>query len=109
MKKRRVSGVTLALLVISLPIVAFNLMPVLLVKGALAADEYTLALWHFNEGKGQLVYDESIHNNDGTLGPTSNVEARDPSWTTGFTGQPVRARFTRRILINKHPETPLTP
>ncbi len=57
------------------------------VKSEFEVDEYTLALWHFNEGSGQLVYDSSSHGNNGTLGPTSNVESNDPSWTAGFTGQ----------------------
>jgi hypothetical protein len=51
-------------------------------------DEYTLALWHFNEGEGQVVHDESPHHNDGTLGPTSGAEDSDPSWVSGFTGVP---------------------
>lgn len=51
-------------------------------------DAYTLALWHFNEGSGQIVYDASSHHNDGTLGPTSSPEERDPSWAPGRTGQP---------------------
>jgi hypothetical protein len=49
----------------------------------LTADEYTLALWHFDEGSGQTVYDSSSHGNNGTFGT-----GREPSWTTGFTGQP---------------------
>jgi len=56
--------------------------------GLFVSDEYTVALWHFNEGTGQTTYDMSPHHNDGMLGSTSNVEASDPSWTTGFTGQP---------------------
>jgi parallel beta-helix repeat protein len=56
--------------------------------GEFENDDVTLALWHFNEGSGQMVYDASSHGNDGTLGPTPNVEPNDPSWITGFTGQP---------------------
>ncbi|UCE29337.1 MAG: LamG domain-containing protein [Candidatus Bathyarchaeota archaeon] len=78
----------LILLLMSMSIVAFILLPTPSVKGILTADEHTLALWHFNEGEGQIVYDESIHGNDGTLGPTLGVEARDPSWTVGRTSQP---------------------
>jgi hypothetical protein len=48
-------------------------------------DNYTLALWHFNEGQGQVVHDESSHHNDGTLGSTSEAEDSDPSWVSGFT------------------------
>jgi hypothetical protein len=54
-------------------------------KGEFVVDEYTLALWHFNEGQGQVVHDESPHHNDGMLGPTLDVEDSDPSWVSGFT------------------------
>lgn len=56
--------------------------------GEFVVDDYTLALWHFNEGEGQVVHDESSHHNDGTLGPTSEAEDSDPSWVSGFTGEP---------------------
>jgi hypothetical protein len=54
-------------------------------NGEFVVDEYTLALWHFNEGQGQVVHDESPHHNDGMLGPTLNAEDSDPSWVSGFT------------------------
>ena len=88
MKRITASEAVLMLLLVSISSVAFSLMQIPPVDGVPTADEHTLALWHFNEGEGQIVYDESTHNNDGTLGPTSGVDARDPSWTAGFTGQP---------------------
>jgi hypothetical protein len=54
-------------------------------NGEFVVDEYTLALWHFNEGQGQVVHDESPHHNDGMLGPTLDAEDSDPSWVSGFT------------------------
>ncbi|MHA1931577.1 MAG: clostripain-related cysteine peptidase, partial [Promethearchaeota archaeon] len=35
----------------------------------LLVDSNTTALWHFNEGTGDVVYDETLNDNDGTLGP----------------------------------------
>lgn len=86
--KKQVSCVVLALLMVSMLGFASNLVQVQPARAQFNVDTYTLALWHFNEGSGQFVYDESPYHNDGTLGPTSNAEARDPSWTDGFTGQP---------------------
>ncbi|MFZ2970720.1 MAG: LamG domain-containing protein, partial [Minisyncoccia bacterium] len=40
----------------------------------------------FDEGSGQIAYDGSFNNNDGTLGSTSGVDANDPTWTTGKFG-----------------------
>ncbi|UCG36305.1 MAG: LamG domain-containing protein, partial [Candidatus Bathyarchaeota archaeon] len=86
--RKQVSGLTLTLLMLGMLGLAFNMVKVQPVRAQLEADAHTLALWHFNEGSGQIVYDESSYHNDGTLGPTSNVEAKDPSWAAGFTGQP---------------------
>jgi len=72
---------------LTLSLVSTSLIFLSPITGELTVDEYTLAMWRFNEGQGQIVHDESSHNNDGTLGPTPSIEARDPSWTTGFTGQ----------------------
>jgi len=38
--------------------------------------------WNFDEGTGQIAYDNSDNNNDGTLGGTSSIETSDPVWTT---------------------------
>jgi hypothetical protein len=50
------------------------------------ADANTLALWHLDEGTGQLAADASGHGNALTLGSTAGVDPDDPSWTTGQFG-----------------------
>jgi RHS repeat-associated protein len=40
-----------------------------------------VALWHFNEGQGQIAYDSSGNGRDLTLGPTAITETQDPVWT----------------------------
>ncbi len=42
--------------------------------------------WKFNEGEGQIVYDNTDNNNDGTLGATSGSENSDPTWVEGKYG-----------------------
>lgn len=42
----------------------------------LEVDEYTIALWHMDEGEGDIIYDETTNHNDG-----SRV---GPSWVDGF-------------------------
>ncbi len=44
----------------------------------LTADEHTVALWHFNEGSGNIVYDESGNDNHGTI--------HGATWATGMFG-----------------------
>lgn len=44
----------------------------------LTVDEHTVALWHFNEGSGNIVYDESGNGNHGTI--------HGATWTTGVFG-----------------------
>lgn len=88
MGRKALPEIMIPLLVTSILAISFNSMQIPKVEGQLATDAHTLALWHFDEGEGQMVYDASPHHNDGTLGPTSSIEARDPSWTSGFTGQP---------------------
>lgn len=41
----------------------------------------TVALWHFDEGAGQVVSDASDYLNDGQLGSTDGVDDNDPAWT----------------------------
>ncbi len=43
-------------------------------------DSDTVALWHFDEGFGQSVYDATDNGNDGQLGSTSDNDDNDPSW-----------------------------
>jgi len=46
-----------------------------------------VAHWRFDEGSGQIAFDESNNDNDGFLGTTTVVEASDPTWTQGkFSG-----------------------
>ncbi|MCK5459678.1 LamG domain-containing protein, partial [Candidatus Parcubacteria bacterium] len=61
---------------------------------ALSADEIRMLynqkkpIFHakMDEGSGQIAYDESFNDNDGTLGSTSGSDANDPTWTTGKFG-----------------------
>lgn len=86
METKAVTVITVTIFLVSILTMRFNVVRVPSVAGEISVDAYTLALWHFDEGEGQIVYDESPHHNDGTLGPTSSVEDRDPSWVNGFTG-----------------------
>ena len=47
----------------------------------LTVDSGTIALWHFDEGEGQIVYDASENLNDGMLGSTEGIDDNDPTWT----------------------------
>jgi hypothetical protein len=47
----------------------------------LKAGNDTIALWPMNEGTGQVVHD-LVNGLDGTRGPTSSLDADDPTWTT---------------------------
>ena len=38
--------------------------------------------WRFDEGSGQTAYDQTLNNNDGTLGSTTGSDTNDPSWAT---------------------------
>jgi glucose/arabinose dehydrogenase len=51
-------------------------------------DASTVALYHLDEGNGQLLIDSSGNGRDGVLGATSAVETADPLWSTDvpFTG-----------------------
>ena len=53
--------------------------------GELHADASTLALWHLNDGSGQLVHDAAGHY-DGTLGKDDKIADDDPRWATGRFG-----------------------
>jgi PKD repeat protein len=50
--------------------------------GPCTPDGDTAALWHFDEGEGQEVYDSSDNDNDGILGSTGDPDTNDPTWTT---------------------------
>lgn len=43
-------------------------------------DNYTVALYHFNEGAGQSAADSSGNNYTAILGSTTDADANDPSW-----------------------------
>jgi hypothetical protein len=49
----------------------------------LTNDANTVVLYHFDEGTGQTVADESSNNNDGTLGADSSSSTDDPTWVAG--------------------------
>lgn len=42
--------------------------------------------WRLDEARGQIVRDHSGNGNDGTLGPTAQVEPADPRWVRGRLG-----------------------
>jgi hypothetical protein len=42
--------------------------------------------WRFDEGSGQIAFDESANDNDGTLGSGTGVDSADPSWVQGKYG-----------------------
>lgn len=44
-------------------------------RGEYEVDEYTIALWHMNEGSGNIIYDETSNNNDGLI--------NGANWTDG--------------------------
>jgi hypothetical protein len=46
-------------------------------------DSNTSALWHFDEGTGQVSQDAGSNNNDATLGTNTRVESSDPVWRPG--------------------------
>ena len=45
-----------------------------------------VAHWRFDEGEGQIAFDETGNNNDGTLGASSAAGTDDPAWVTGKHG-----------------------
>ncbi len=45
-----------------------------------------VAYWKFDEGQGQVAFDSTNNNNDGTLGSSASADAGDPVWTTGKYG-----------------------
>jgi hypothetical protein len=47
-----------------------------------ASDASTIALYHLDEGTGQILNDASGNNRHGVLGTSSAVEAVDPQWST---------------------------
>ena len=42
-----------------------------------------VAQWRLDEGTGQIAFDESDNNNDGTLGSTTSPDDNDPTWVAG--------------------------
>jgi len=51
-------------------------------ESSLTADEHTMALWHFDEGKGQTLRDTSSYGNNGTL-----LNMDDSAWVKGKFGK----------------------
>jgi hypothetical protein len=44
------------------------------------SDSNTTALWHFDEGTGQVSQDAGSNNNDAVLGTSTSVQSTDPAW-----------------------------
>jgi len=71
------------------------------------ADEYTIGLWHFDEGRGQQTNDSSKNLLCCTLGLTSAIEKEDPAWGQGrfnggllFDGQDDQVAGPDTALLN---------
>ncbi|HLX13141.1 MAG TPA: LamG-like jellyroll fold domain-containing protein, partial [Bacteroidota bacterium] len=47
-------------------------------------DQFTVTLYHFQEGTGQTVNDASQYGNNGQLGSTSGTDSNDPSWSDSY-------------------------
>lgn len=41
-----------------------------------------IGVWHFDEGSGNITYDETGNNNDGTLYNGTGVSSQEPTWTS---------------------------
>ena len=50
---------------------------------SLESDASTVALWHFDDGAGQVVVDASGHGRNLQLGPTAGSDSADPVWGSG--------------------------
>ncbi len=48
--------------------------------------EEPVAMYEFDYGSGQVAYDSTDNENDGTLGTTSSTENSDPEWVKGYDG-----------------------
>ena len=48
------------------------------------SDSNTLLLWHFDEGSGQNIADDSPSGNGGVLGSNGNAGGDDPVWASGY-------------------------
>ncbi len=55
-------------------------------RAAPVADASTAALWHLDEGSGQILHDASGHGRDATLGKDDKVADDDPVWAAGRFG-----------------------
>ena len=42
----------------------------------------TVALWHLDEGSGQVILDSSTNGRNGTLGANATADSADPTWAT---------------------------
>ncbi len=79
-----------------------------------SADPSTLALWHFDEGMGQITGDSSGNGYDLTLGSNTTIEAADPSWdSAGKFNQALSFNAagqyaTRQIIMNAFSSNQLT-
>ena len=67
------------------------------------------ALWHLDEGSGQLVADASGNGNAGVLGMATAVEPQDPLWIPGRLGGALRFDGTLDQYVLVHPGPELRP
>jgi len=74
-----------------------------------AAEAAPVALWHLDEGSGQLAVDASGNRNDGVLGTTAASEVEDPAWIPGRIGQALRFVGERNQFVTVHPGPVLRP
>jgi hypothetical protein len=61
-------------------------------SGPFSSDGDTLALYHLDEGSGQVAADATPNQYDLTLGASPNVESSDPSWVSGTVVSTARAQ-----------------
>jgi hypothetical protein len=74
-------------------------------------DANTLALWHFDEGTGQVASDVSASANHGTLGNDAGADNADPAWVSGypFPSNPPTPTITPTPTTPTITPTPTTP
>jgi hypothetical protein len=65
-----------------------------------AIDANTVALWHFNEGSGQIVDDVTGNGHDGILGSTDKKDNNDPEWIAeGYAGSALEFSGGQSVII----------
>ena len=65
----------------------FFLIGLLTYSTCFSVDADTVALWHFNEGSGQQIHDDTGNGHDSVLGSGDQADNNDPDWTNeGYAG-----------------------